>query len=81
MRYPMVFAASCWDDNECEWVIQKVFMDRKEAIEYAQSKVETAVRCNRPFEWWRVEEYELTPCSKGNVIWGCPKGIRGGACC
>ena len=71
MKHPKVYAASCFDRCSEEWVIKKVFLCKDEAIKYAYDKTQYASRCNRPLEWWRVEEHTLTPCSDGGVIWGC----------
>lgn len=80
MTYPKVFVAACWDANAEAWPVQKVFLDKNEAVDFAYAKTQNSVRCNRPLEYWRVEEHQLTPCSSSAIVWGCPCNIAGGCC-
>jgi len=80
MTYPKIFSALCWDECCQDWIVQKVFLSKKDAVTFAYDATQTAVRCNRDFEWWRVEEHALTPCSGVGVVWGCPAAIAGGVC-
>ncbi len=67
--YRRIFAATCWDQSQEEWTLRSVFTSKQEAIKHAYDATQTAVRCNRPMEWWRVLEHTIPV--DGEIIWGC----------
>ena len=64
-----IFATACWDYSQEEWELRQVFASKKEAIQHAYGSTQTAVRCNRPMEWWRVIEHRIP--LEGEIVWGC----------
>lgn len=70
-QHRKIFVAARWDQSQEEWTIQQVFTSKKAAIACAYDETQTAVRCARPMEWWRVVEHTIPV--DGDIIWGCER--------
>ena len=64
-----IFVCSLLKTSPRDFVIEQVFLNRDDAIDWAYGQTQQAIRCNRPMEWRRVEAHDITD-SIGDIVWG-----------